>query len=124
MIEHPERIIPGPLAPPTVPALASPAIVQDANSCESRQQTKPSARTTLPTAIVTGNRTEGSSLTRVDVIPAAVRTQTGATDRARTLTALIRSTIFLLMPAADTLVLPRVIRSRPELRGCRVGVVH
>lgn len=118
------HFIPTALAAAVLLGLAGTAAAQDAQQTGSQDQQKPATQTkeakgpaTLSTVIVTGtragNRTEGDSLTPVDVIPAAVLTQTGAPTLGEALQRAVPSLNFPLAPASDTFAFQRPF----ELRG-------
>lgn len=100
-------------------ALAAPATAGTGQAAGPQQDadTGQSQRTTdLSTVIVTGtrsgDRTESSSLTPVDVIPAEVLQQTGTVDLAQALERTIPSMNFSLAAASDTFAFQRPFEMR------------
>ncbi|MEO9077846.1 MAG: TonB-dependent receptor, partial [Rhodanobacter sp.] len=117
MNEHSGRIITTLLAASILFALTHGAHAQEAqNSTNATSQesvnAKKSMKTTeLSAVIVTGtrasNRTESSSLTPIDVIPAAVLKQTGTIDLTQALERAIPALNFPFAPASDTFAFQR-----------------
>ncbi|MEO6799443.1 MAG: TonB-dependent receptor [Rhodanobacter sp.] len=122
MNERSSRIIPTLLAASVLFALANMAYAQDAPSPnnsspqDSASAKKPARATELSAVIVTGtrasNRTESSSLTPIDVIPASVLKQTGTIDLAQALERAIPSLNFPFAPASDTFAFQRPFEMR------------
>ncbi|MEP6900062.1 MAG: TonB-dependent receptor, partial [Rhodanobacter sp.] len=117
-----DRIIPTLLAASVLFALSNTAIAQDAqntNGATTQDSAKPkkaASTTELSTVIVTGtrasNRTENSSLTPIDVIPASVLKQTGTIDLTQALERAIPSLNFPFAPASDTFAFQRPFEMR------------
>lgn len=122
------HFVPTALAAAVLLALSATATAQDTGAATQQDDTagnaqtdtqsrRPGTPTTLSTVIVTGtragNRSEGDSLTPVDVIPAAVLTQTGAPNLGEALQRAVPSMNFPLAPASDTFAFQRPF----ELRG-------
>jgi iron complex outermembrane receptor protein len=122
MNERLNRIIPTLLAASVLFALTGTAIAQDtqdtknANPQEAAKAKKSASATELSTVIVTGtrasNRTESSSLTPIDVIPASVLKQTGTIDLTQALERAIPSMNFPFAPASDTFAFQRPFEMR------------